>query len=90
MFICNECRELFEDPKPMREYHSEVDGYERYDVCPICGCEDIEEAYMCEECGEYITDDYRKREIFDLCKECEFDYFNRRPKSYEEGFIKQI
>lgn len=38
MFICNECGELFEEPKHIEEHHPYGDSFatEEWAVCPHC------------------------------------------------------
>lgn len=58
MFICNECGELFEEPKYVFETHPYGDGYatEEWAVCPYCGENDFNVAEICVECGNYVAD----------------------------------
>lgn len=59
MYICKECTEVFDEPKPIESdcgYETSV-GYaqvnEEFSCCPHCGSEDIEIAKKCDICGEY-------------------------------------
>ena len=71
VFVCVECRELFEEPGHYVETHNlDTPPYEEWDGCPSCGGAFIE-AFKCDCCDEFITDDYI--EIEDgkrYCREC--------------------
>ena len=58
MFICNECGELFEEPKIIEEHHPYGMGYatEEWAVCPHCKETDFQEAKQCSRCGEYVAE----------------------------------
>lgn len=58
MYICNECGEVFSEPKIIEEHHPYGMGYatEDWAVCPCCGEEDICEAKKCKRCGEYFAE----------------------------------
>ena len=60
MYFCNDCGEVFENPKHKKGYqlHDELDEGNKYEeinfaYCPNCGSDDIEEADHCELTGEY-------------------------------------
>lgn len=67
MFRCQDCGALFEVPAEELEFHPEIDGefYERYSVCPDCGCGAISEVDKCAICGEYCQNDTHR-----FCEEC--------------------
>ena len=67
MYICNNCGETFEEPKIYEEHHPYGMGYatEEFAVCPHCGEGDIEEAYMCCRCDEYVAQTFKG-----LCEAC--------------------
>ena len=58
MLICNECQEVFEEPKIIEEHHPYGMTYavEEFAVCPHCKDTDIQEAHQCEGCGEYFAE----------------------------------
>ena len=67
MYICNECEEVFEEPKIIEEHHPYGMGFatEEWAVWPFCQDSDIQEAERCEECGQYVA------ELGDgLCEAC--------------------
>lgn len=84
MYICLDCGEVFdgEDSGTSREwigedrYESNSSGWMYYTVCPNCGSDEIAEAEMCDECGEYYdkTDMIRVGDT-KLCKNCASEYF---------------
>ena len=55
-YICLECGCVFDEPATYKEPHTELDGcpYETFTVCPACNDTGIEEAEVCDVCGEYI------------------------------------
>lgn len=57
MYICNDCEEVFEEPKHIEEHHPYGMGYatETFAVCPCCGG-DFQEAEECSRCGEYVAE----------------------------------
>ena len=58
MYICNECEEVFEQPKVVVERHPWGMGYaeEEFCECPCCGSGNFEEAEECSLCGEYVAE----------------------------------
>ena len=80
MFICKDCGSLFENPDHMEENVGEYCGqpaFQTIDICPNCHCDEIDEARMCEICGEWISEDDME---CDVCYDCmnehkyDFDY----------------
>lgn len=72
LFVCLECRKVFEEPIYWEEDRGECFGfpsYERFSGCPMCHGA-YTEAYECDCCGEVITDDYIKIEDKRYCQEC--------------------
>lgn len=84
MFICNDCGNVFEEPeyftwtetlcvldgRPYREDCAEP-------ICPDCGTTNFEEAYACENCGEWGWDFELTDGLCDKCrKDLENDYSN--------------
>ena len=60
LFVCIECKNTFEDPKKYVEKHGLDSGpYEEWDGCPECSGS-YTEAFQCNTCGDWITDDYIK------------------------------
>ena len=58
MYICNNCEEVFDEPKIIEEHHPYGMGYatEEFYVCPHCEDTDIQEAEQCTRCGEYVAE----------------------------------
>ena len=71
MYICINCRELFEEPKECIETHGlEVPPYEHFYVCPRCGSTFVE-TYKCSVCNEYITGIYAELDDGSMvCAQC--------------------
>ena len=70
LFVCLECGTLFEDPVEWEEFHGLDRGpYEIWTGCPSCNCGYVE-AHQCDECGEWIVDDYIKVGDKRYCREC--------------------
>ena len=69
MYKCNRCGYLFDEPNVVVERHRELDfmDAEYIDMCPNCGSGNYEEAYPCEMCGEYHSNDGP------LCGDCRED-----------------
>ena len=69
MYICNECKEVFEEydvlyqPLP----YGMGSAYEKWHICPYCGDNDFEEAEECEFCGEWVA---KESMTGGLCKDC--------------------
>ena len=60
MFVCIECGRVFEVPNKWTEHHGlDTEPYEHWFGCPTCGGA-YTEAYECNCCGEWITDNYIK------------------------------
>lgn len=73
---CLECGNVFDDDEI--SYWSESRGEfwgepcsEEMSGCPHCGSGDYEDAYECEECGEYFTLD--ELDENHLCEDCRED-----------------
>lgn len=72
MYRCDNCGELFHDPKPYHENHGEG-MYEMFIGCPWCGGS-FTEVRTCLACGEAYT------ELGDYCDTCKAEIdsmFNR-------------
>ena len=72
MWICLECGEVFEDPIRWTEDRGEYFGasaYEEFEGSPCC-YGNYTEAYRCDECDEWITDEYIKVGDKRYCQEC--------------------
>lgn len=64
MFKCNSCGAEFEEPRVKRSWSWEFNAYDREELCPECGSDDIEEGRDCPKCGAY------RRYIDDFCTAC--------------------
>lgn len=57
MYICASCESVFCEPRAEDmgcvPYGDTYASLGEYDVCPVCGDEDIAEAAKCARCGEY-------------------------------------
>ena len=72
LFVCVECGKVFSHPVKWKEDRGEYFGfpaYEEYWGSPCC-YEDYVEAKSCDECGEWITDDYFKIGNQRYCQNC--------------------
>lgn len=67
MFICNNCRRLFDESEAVR--YSDSDTLETFSLCPECGDCDSDIAERCPVCGEYASEN-ELDDNFGLCKEC--------------------
>lgn len=74
-FFCLNCEEFFEDTEaetikedPSPAGVSLPEGYYEYKVCPHCGSDYIDEAYLCPVCGEYHSP-HDREEICNSCAE---------------------
>ena len=69
MYICNECKEVFEEYEVVYEAlpYGMGSAYEKWCVCPYCGDTDFDEAEECECCGEVVA---KERLKDGLCEEC--------------------
>ena len=58
MYLCRECKNLFEEPKTYVETHGlENPPYEEFKCCPFCGGGYVK-TMPCDYCGEYIEGKY--------------------------------
>lgn len=71
IYRCRDCGATFEEVRVIKHRHNEIDGawYEKVEVCPCCGIDDIEEVNTCLECGKVI-------ENSTLCAECSASMMN--------------
>lgn len=59
-YVCLECRRIFETPHYYIDRHNlDAPPYEEWEESPCCG-DNFVEAYICDGCMDYITDDYIK------------------------------
>lgn len=75
MYICLNCKELFEEPGTWVETHGlDCGPYEEWYGCPYCNGS-YAKAYRCDSCGEWIEGKYVKvddKRYCDYCyEECE-------------------
>ena len=70
MYKCVDCGAVFDEPDTWEESRGEYWGFPCTET--VCGCPecrgDYEEAFECEECGEWFFKDELEDE---LCKECQ-------------------
>lgn len=60
MYVCLECRKVFEEPAQWTETHGlEYGPYEEFDGCPYCHSA-YTKAHKCDCCDEWITSMYTK------------------------------
>lgn len=62
MYVCKECRLVFDEPKKIHGEWLEHFGFpcrDEWNGCPSCGGTYIE-AIQCDGCGEYIVGRYIK------------------------------
>lgn len=74
MYICNDCKAVFETADTEQQNHPYGMGYavEKYCVCPYCGSTNFSEAYKCLFCGEYVA------ELDDgMCAVCQGDVYGK-------------
>ena len=70
MFVCIDCGEVFEESKHWQERHGlDTPPYEEWTGCPQCGGS-YTIAYRCDDCGEWITDEYIKIDDARYCSNC--------------------
>lgn len=79
MYKCARCSSVFGESDKRREdiggYETGVGyypHYEHFNVCPVCGSDEIDEAVRCENCGEYVFIDsaYLTDRLEYLCMDC--------------------
>ena len=78
MFICDECKNSFAEPKKVCEPHGEL-----WDSCRYCGSFEVESADVCNICGEYFNEFDLEEGLCDACaknavrrlRELLFEYF---------------
>ena len=71
MYICTECKRVFDEPIEWEETHGFTHGpFEHWSGCPFCyGA--FTEAYSCAYCEEIIEDTYIKTDDGKrYCKDC--------------------
>lgn len=71
MFLCLDCKEVFEEPNCYIEYHGQPNmPGEVFYTCPYCDGAFVE-AFRCDGCDEYITDNYAETAHgTKYCEEC--------------------
>jgi formylmethanofuran dehydrogenase subunit E len=72
LFVCLECGEIFSEPVSWKEDRGEYFGFPAYEELSGSPCceGDYAEAYRCDSCGEWITDNYIKVGHQRYCQEC--------------------
>ena len=74
MYVCIECGKIFTEPDYWEERHGLDTGpYEHFSGCPICNGNYMD-AYRCDECDEWITDEYIKIGEKRYCQDCYLIY----------------
>lgn len=68
MYICNRCKNVFEEVKEIEGFHEEGFGY-KLTVCPCCHSTDWDELNECNVCGRLIIEKGRRRK--EVCFVCE-------------------
>lgn len=59
MYKCVACDSCFEAPRKTYETHGlDTPPYEEFFTCPHCRSDFVEEAFLCDICGEYTVDNY--------------------------------
>lgn len=71
-YFCNECKQAFDEPSIKHEWigDREHGGYVEYGECPNCGSEDINDALMCPNCGEFCGELFGAFGKERMCEEC--------------------
>lgn len=72
MYVCLSCGNLFHELSHWEESRGECFGfpaYESYCGSPCCHSSYIE-AFKCDACGEFITDDFYRIGDNKYCKDC--------------------
>lgn len=68
-YICMDCGCEFMGPCVVQDNYGLPGGYyEQFDTCPACGSAEIEDAYLCNDCGATIPE---SQSAYGLCKSCE-------------------
>lgn len=72
MQYCNECKQAFEEQTTRKEWvgDREHGGYVEYGECPNCGSEDIDDALLCPNCGEFCGELFGAFGKERMCEEC--------------------
>lgn len=83
MYKCASCSAIFNDPAKYQEdtggYQTGVGYYpyyEYFNICPVCGSDEINEAEKCECCGVYAFKDslYISDDLKYLCVDCKEEW----------------
>lgn len=76
MYMCDECKEVFEEPINWIEPHEETI------LCSPCCKENFEEVRMCEFCDKYVSLDE------ELCDKCKSDLRKQFSNVLHENFTE--
>lgn len=71
-YFCNECKQAFDEFSIRREWvgSRERGGYVECGECPNCGSEDIDDALLCPECGEFCGELFGDGNKKIMCNDC--------------------
>lgn len=71
-YFCNECKQAFDEFSIRREWvgSRERGGYVECGECPNCGSEDIDDALLCPNCGEFCGELFGAFGKERMCEEC--------------------
>ena len=74
MYICKQCRTLFEEPIKWKENRGECFGFPTHEefIGSPCCLSDYAKARQCDSCGDYLIGDYVK--LIDDARYCEDCY----------------
>lgn len=75
MLKCKNCGRIFEKPETSEQFvpYGESQAAYSIGICPYCGIDEFEEAFPCNECGEYFTEDELTNGLCDKCIAYNFD-----------------
>lgn len=84
VYKCDRCGRGF----TLEEAGTIYEDGRRYTACPSCGSEDLEEAEVCEHCGEIV---YPWKRWGGICTECRAEAFKAFRKAWDslDDWIKE-
>lgn len=93
MLKCSNCGNVFdeEDAKAFKESYGYFDGYGEYyqiqQACPRCSDLEVDEAYRCDICGEWFTENELSNATgVTICPDCAKKIVQKLDKMIDHNF----
>ena len=90
-YYCSDCGAIFDESDSGTYTEIEGEGVMRgeihYMCCPECGSDSLEDAAMCEYCGEWFREEELERDLDGeyICEECKRELMEKG--EWDDGYV---